>query len=346
MISKHDVMRAISATAHSNNIASLATPRYGGAGTIFMLHSIIPDDDYLPRENIHTTVGFLESTIRYYLMRRVPIVSLSEAMARLKSGSTERFVSFTFDDGYRDNLTLALPVFRKYNLPFTVYIASSYLERRHEEYWWGQVRHLVRDNDHISGDYWEKPISMKTPREKIAAYRTLSHAIDSGKVDMARVETLFDRYKVSLTEVLDRDAMTWSELGIAARTEHLLEIGGHTDSHAHLSTLEEQTALDDIRRNKTAIENVIDRPVRHFCYPYGDAASCGPRDFELARIAGYETATTTRMGNLFPAHIDTPWALPRMRFIGPCETIAFMETQRSGAFNAMMSRLGNPVVTA
>jgi len=45
-----------------------------------------------------------------------PVLALSDALAKLETGSAQRFVCFTFDDGYRDNLTLALPIFKKYGL--------------------------------------------------------------------------------------------------------------------------------------------------------------------------------------------------------------------------------------
>ncbi|HVZ30416.1 MAG TPA: polysaccharide deacetylase family protein [Asticcacaulis sp.] len=345
MVSKHTMMRLFSAAANASRITSLAERRYGGAGTIFMLHSIVSDQDFLPRENIHTSAGFLDAMIRHYLRHRIPIVSLSEAMERLKSRSRHRFVCFTFDDGYRDNLTLALPIFRKHGVPFSVYVSNAFLDRNYPEYWWGQLRHLVMDHDIVAVDSLPKPLATSTAREKIAAYHTLRKLMDSGRMAEAERNDLFSRYGISVVEALDRDSMTAAELKAAAEAEPLLEIGGHTLSHNRLAQLDEVTAYDEICRNKAAIEALIDRPLRHFAYPYGDADSCGERDFELVRKAGYDTATTTRLGNLFPAHLESRWSLPRMRFIGPCESVPFMEAQRSGAFTAAVSGFGNPVVT-
>jgi peptidoglycan/xylan/chitin deacetylase (PgdA/CDA1 family) len=338
-------MRLFGEAANASRITSLVERRYGGAGTIFMLHSIVSDQDYLPKENIHTSAGFLDAMIRHYQRQRVPIVSLSDAMDRLNSRSRQRFVCFTFDDGYRDNLTRALPIFRKHAVPFSVYVSNAFLDRTYPEYWWGQLRHLVGDHDLISTDFFGKPLRASTPEEKISAYLALRKAIDSGRMSEAERDTLFDRYGISLVEALDRDSMTAAELKTAAEAEPLLEIGGHTVTHSRLAQLDEVTAYDDICRNKAAVEAIIDRPLRHFAYPYGDAESCGERDFALVKKAGYETATTTRLGNLFSAHSENRWSLPRMRFLGPCESVRFMEAQRSGTFNAAASGFGNPVVT-
>jgi peptidoglycan/xylan/chitin deacetylase (PgdA/CDA1 family) len=345
MVSKHTMMRLFGEAANASRITSLAERRYGGAGTVFMLHSIVSDQDFLPKENIHTSAGFLDAMIRHYLRHRIPIVSLSDAMERLKSRSRQRFVCFTFDDGYRDNLTLALPIFKKHGVPFSVYVSNAFLDRTYPEYWWGQLRHLISDHDLISTDHFAKPFRTSTAREKISAYHALRRVMDSGRMCEAERDDLFGRYGIPVVEALDRDSMTAAELKAAAEAEPLLEIGGHTMSHSHLAQLDEVSAYDDICRNKAAIEAIIDRPLRHFAYPYGDAESCGERDFALVRKAGYDTATTTRLGNLFPAHLESRWSLPRMRFLGPCESLSFMEAQRSGAISAAASGFGNPVVT-
>ena len=40
----------------------------------------------------------------------------------------QRFASFTTDDGYADNLTVALPLFRKYRAPLCVYIPTGQID--------------------------------------------------------------------------------------------------------------------------------------------------------------------------------------------------------------------------
>jgi len=51
---------------------------------------------------------------------------------------------------------------------------------------------------------------------------------------------------------------------------------------------------------------------QHFCYPLGDQASAGPREFALARELGFKTAVTTRPGVPFSAHRDHLTSLPHI----------------------------------
>ena len=72
-----------------------------------------------------------------------------------------------------------------------------------------------------------------------------------------------------------------------------MEIGGHTRTHADLTQLPDEAALEEIRWCKADFERELDCEVRHFCYPYGRFK---PRDAEITRNSGYLTATTTQRG--------------------------------------------------
>ena len=51
---------------------------------------------------------------------------MDEAHRRLEEKNfARRFACFTLDDGYRDNRDHALPVFREFDAPCTVYAVSS-----------------------------------------------------------------------------------------------------------------------------------------------------------------------------------------------------------------------------
>ena len=71
------------------------------------------------------------------------------------------------------------------------------------------------------------------------------------------------------------------------------EIGAHTMTHPHLSTLPVEVAREEITASKKRLEDSFSAPVVHFCYPYGD---CNKRIRDLVEEAGYQTACTTDFG--------------------------------------------------
>jgi peptidoglycan/xylan/chitin deacetylase (PgdA/CDA1 family) len=93
-----------------------------------------------------------------------------------------------------------------------------------------------------------------------------------------------------------------------------------------------------MQRSKRRIEEALGAPVRHFAYPVGDPTSAGPREFAMAREAGFASAVTTRPGMIFPAHRDYPAALPRVSVNGNWQDIGYLEVLLSGAPFALWNR--------
>lgn len=95
------------------------------------------------------------------------------------------------------------------------------------------------------------------------------------------------------------DWRTWLQAG--------MDIGSHTRTHADLTKLSSPDAFDQITDSKRELENSLGCEVRHFCYPYGRFdASHG----QMAKQAGYITATTTQRGRIHPS--DDRYTLRRV----------------------------------
>jgi peptidoglycan/xylan/chitin deacetylase (PgdA/CDA1 family) len=64
-----------------------------------------------------------------WLRRRFELVTLAEGQRRIASGRNDRPTAcITFDDGYADNLRFALPFLMKYDVPFTYFVATEFIE--------------------------------------------------------------------------------------------------------------------------------------------------------------------------------------------------------------------------
>jgi peptidoglycan/xylan/chitin deacetylase (PgdA/CDA1 family) len=71
------------------------------------------------------------------------------------------------------------------------------------------------------------------------------------------------------------------------------EIGSHTNTHPFLTRISAAQAKEEISSSKRKLEDTFGRPIRHFCYPYGDYNQAVA---DLVQQAGYQTACTTRGG--------------------------------------------------
>ena len=87
--------------------------------------------------------------------------------------------------------------------------------------------------------------------------------------------------------------------------------------------------------SRARIESALQRAALHFAYPYGDRLAAGPREFALAKAAGFKTAVTTRPGMIFPENAEYPTALPRVSLNGNYQDERILPVLTSGAATAM-----------
>lgn len=98
--------------------------------------------------------------------------------------------------------------------------------------------------------------------------------------------------------------MTWDE--IETCRQHGITIGSHTKTHPRLSGLSPEQVREEVFGSRQTLEERLDVPVRHFCYPSGDynqAVAAAVAD------AGYVSAVTTRRGRVHAG--DNLFELPR-----------------------------------
>ena len=96
------------------------------------------------------TPDFLEQVIAQVRASGFEIVSLDEAQFRMIEGDHGKpFVCFTFDDGYRDNLEYAYPIFKRHNLPFAIYVPTDYADGD-GDLWWLALEKVIVKVDALS----------------------------------------------------------------------------------------------------------------------------------------------------------------------------------------------------
>ncbi|MDD5068947.1 MAG: polysaccharide deacetylase family protein [Candidatus Pacebacteria bacterium] len=89
---------------------------------------------------------YFETHLRF-LKKNYKVIPLSKLSGELIAGTiTGREAAITFDDGYQDNLTNALPLLEKYNLPATIFITTSSLGKRASYEWDMEYKETDRAN--------------------------------------------------------------------------------------------------------------------------------------------------------------------------------------------------------
>lgn len=313
----------------------IAAPFTRGDGVIFMLHRVTPEPvkPFEPNRILKVTPHFLDDVIGQVVEAGFDLLSMDDVPERLARRSGQRpFAVFTLDDGYRDNLQYALPVFSRHAAPFTVYVPTDYMDGK-GDLWWLMLERVIDGADRITVcmDGRERHFDTASVAGKTFAYTEIYWWLRSLPEDKARKVVA----EIATARGLDGDAlcremmMNWDEVRALA-SNPLVTIGAHTRRHMALAKLDAATARHEMAYSIERIEHEIDRPCRHFSYPYGCVKSAGKREFEMARELGMSTAVTTRKGQIDAAHFDRLTALPRFSLNGDYQDPRFIKVMLSG----------------
>lgn len=241
--------------------------------------------------------------------RPLPLAAVVESLA----GGTElpeRTIVVTFDDGFRDTLTAALPVLARYGVPATVYVTTGFIDGSVPPYEYA-IASILRSVPALDLTWEGVPYHwiLATADDRERCYREIK-AIGKPLSREGREELVRRLAPTQGTQHRARLYMTPDELGALARSD-LIEIGAHTHSHLLLPALEPGVARADIEQGRRVLEDMIGGPVRHFSYPYGGHDE---RVIRVVRRLRFASAVTTRhaMVSARPA----VHALPRIEVRG------------------------------
>jgi peptidoglycan/xylan/chitin deacetylase (PgdA/CDA1 family) len=319
-------------------------PWLGGVGAILMLHHVRPPrlHAFQPNRLLEVTPAFLDTVLASLCRAQVDIITLDEMQRRLaESDFRRRFVCLTFDDGYRDNAQYALPILRRYDAPFTVYIPTSFPDRL-GELWWAALEAVIAAQSRIvlTMDGKDRYFECGEAEEKCALFDAVYwwlRGLDSEEDLRVAVRDLAARYSVDIAALCGELCMTWGEIEELAK-DPLVTIGAHTVNHVMLKKTSDAAARNEMAQSAAVIEAALGSRPRHFAYPVGDPTAAGPRDFRLAAELGFATAVTTRPGVLFPEHRDHLTALPRISLNGEYQQLRYAKALMSGAPTALWNR--------
>ena len=243
-----------------------------------------------------------------WIARAFNPMTLHDGVQGLRSGRLpSRAVTVTFDDGYRDNLTLALPILRECGVPATLFVTTGYLRGLlpFHELLLEAVRHArgsqldLRElalGAHPVGD----------GAQKLRAWHAIRSAV-LARAPTERVALAEQVARAAAAPPLARLMLAEDELRTAAAG---FEIGGHTVTHPTLSRLDAPAAEREIGDGRQQLQALLGVAPRYFAYPFGRPQSdFTDRDMAIVERAGFAAAVSTSRGVATPA--SRPFALPR-----------------------------------
>jgi peptidoglycan/xylan/chitin deacetylase (PgdA/CDA1 family) len=307
----------------------------GGAGIILRLERVRPRSAtrFQPLKSHEITPTFLDRTIRALKRWKYDIVSMDEACQRAVTlASPRRFVCLTFDGGYKDLMTSAYPVLRKYDVPFTVYLPTAFPDGLGEAWWLALEEVIARENRlSLVIDRNERHFSIASASEKYQLYdflETWMRSLAASDLSSA-IKDLCNRYSVDLASLSRQASMDWDDLARLASDPNVT-IGSATVNYPVLSNLKDKAAVREMTMGKAVAQAAFQRDVKHFAYPFGDRASFHRQHATMAAEAGFASAVSAISGVVETEGRTNLHALPRLAWDGRQRSLRVMRVMLSG----------------
>jgi len=284
---------------------------------VMIFHRVLPEPDPLfPGEPDAARFDAQLALLKHWFN----ILPLPDAIRGLREERLPpRPLTITFDDGYADNCTVALPILRRYGLRAAFFIATDYLDGG--RMWNDTVIESVRGCSEPALDLAKLQLgnhSVATPAEKSRAITAILSRLKYLPQDEreAKAAAVAARYAVALPDNLMLTGDQLRQMHDAGMT-----IGAHTASHPILARLPDEQARSEILKGKERLERAIGEPVRFFAYPNG-----GPdQDYHashvrMVRESGFDAAFSTAIGtadaasDLYQIPRFRPWGRTRVRY--------------------------------
>lgn len=237
-----------------------------------MYHGVVQRDStwFSPR---HLTADAFEAHLKY-LTKNFRVVSMEEAFALRASGRPldRHTISISFDDGYRNNLDMALPIIEKHRVPVTFFILGPCAEPNGDRVSWTDMMAALSKQAKgvpisvLGGSY----VGMVEVSKRTRLIDDLKRALPWDRDEALR--QLDNEH--NLRQYLDGiDRSIWELMGPeqlrSLASSSYVEIGSHAYAHYNLGLIPLEDAVKDMARSKEALQSVIEGPVDSIAYPDG-----------------------------------------------------------------------------
>ncbi len=266
--------------------------------------------------------------------------TVRDGLARLARGEAGHAVAFSFDDGYADNVTRALPVLAAAGARASFYLAAGLIDTRTAP-WWDELafvlEHAGRPVARLDVHGLSLDVDASSPAGRRLALRALLPWL---RVAPTEQRARLDALRAAL-EVRAAAPCELAEWPLAARlAEAGMEVGAHTLTHPFLTLVPPAEQRREIAESAALAAARTGAEVTGLAYPVGDHDE---RTVEAARAARLAYAVTTAAGDCTPG---TPAfrlprrALPEGASVGPDGRVsaAMVGAEMRGAFDRLRGR--------
>jgi len=272
-----------------------------------------------------------------YLARHYHVISMRELVESLERGEkARRAVVLTFDDGYADCLSKAMPILYRRRLPMTVFPVTSTIGNRdllwqHKLAWLESEGHADPVWSLLKKHGWTNQNHGDTLHDYVRQNYTAAIPL--------LLEDALKSIGTSGPELAFEHKLYVSPEDMARTDPDFVEFGNHTDTHPVLSALSTARQMAEIGIARRRLQEITGRPPIAFAYPFGLKRHYDDTTRRLAVETGHRAIVDMR--RRVNAGVVDPRDLSRKP--APCESqLEFEKMIESWPANAQVLRPEEP----
>jgi peptidoglycan/xylan/chitin deacetylase (PgdA/CDA1 family) len=280
--------------------------------SILIYHRVLPEVDSLFPLEVTAESFDKQLTV---LKKHFNVLSLTEAISRLKSGTLPpRSACITFDDGYADNVSIALPILKRHELHATFFIATAYLNggRMFND----TIIHSIRHSRDLQIDLTKLGLGIYNLDTLAAKHRTIDTLLKYAKyLPLGEREDAAERIAELITDIKPPSDLMMNLSQLKELSDSGMTIGGHTAHHPILAKLNKAESRLEIAEGREFLESILGIKVKYFAYPNGKlGVDYLPEHVHIIQKMGFEAALSTQWGtasskgDMFQLPRFTPYA--------------------------------------
>lgn len=219
-------------------------------------------------------------------------------------------LAVTFDDGYENNFTHALPILQRHGLHAVFFLTTSLIGSRNQSLWFDRLDKLlatVSSAELLEHMHRLEPRLASLPDPRIRPYfKTLPGARQSEILDL--LERQCGHGAAAEGDGIVYGMMNWEQ--VRSMVTAGMTIGSHTARHQILAAVSPAEVQSELRRSRQQIEAETGKTCWCFAYPNGGRRDFRESDERAVKDAGYLCAFTQIPGSI-DRHAPR-YALPRI----------------------------------
>ena len=223
----------------------------------------------------------------------------------------EKDMLITFDDGYADNYTTALPILEELQVPATFFISTGHLDTDTED-WCNELAWLILEGEAYPPAFSFDDLRFQTEsfQQRLSMHRSIEKTlIQTPNIQRNAVMNAVRQWAGAdqRTKRTSHRMLSADQLRALAASPYA-SIGVHTVNHPSLGGLSIEEQRYEILESKLTVEKIIGKDVVLFAYPFGGIGNYSLETIDLLKNAGFQKAfsTTYKRKTKAPSFYEIP----------------------------------------